>query len=262
MALTTRESTTGATMTSRRSPRRGFTLVELLVVIGIIALLISILMPALAAARAQANQLKCASNLKTIGQATHLYSQDFKGKVPRNYEYTPQYEMGHVLWAEALARYINRSFRDNTAGNLTSARDPILAQEFAKIEVFQCPVNPNEQQVIDYVTSGWPLNDFERNRTGSQASVVITKVKEATEVAQMLDASPNLPLTTFSTYDVVRAEHLPFAPGTTGPLQPNCRIATDLRHRGNVNILYLDGHVGSKHFKTITEFDFHPRGTR
>ena len=230
---------------TRRGSRlpRAFTLVELLVVIGIIAVLIGILMPALSAARAQANMLKCASNLRTLGQVMFQYAQDNQGFIPRDYSKS-NIAAGHVLWAEVFARYLNRGF--NPAPYNAPNRDQTMATQFAGIQNYQCPVFPNDEQVIDYIINGW-----NKHRPSGETSPAfkVTKFKRSADVIFMTEVNRNHATNNFEYHDLWHPSHLPSSPGS-------CRMLDDQRHRGNANVCYLDGHVGARPYKGVKQKDF------
>ncbi|MDB5290726.1 MAG: epsG 2 [Phycisphaerales bacterium] len=84
---------------ARRTSRGwGFTLVELLVVIGIIALLISILLPVLSRAREQAKRVQCLSNMRQLGMAVLMYANEHHDLMPAGAEGPPQIRWDWVYW--------------------------------------------------------------------------------------------------------------------------------------------------------------------
>src|SRR4029453_19017104 len=102
--------------------RRGFTLVELLVIIGIIALLIAILMPALAKAREQANAVKCMSNERQRGQPVVIFTNDHRCYLPKawfndgvlwsnmnNGQTTWEYREPMYGWTYLLSLYLGKN---------------------------------------------------------------------------------------------------------------------------------------------------------
>jgi prepilin-type N-terminal cleavage/methylation domain-containing protein/prepilin-type processing-associated H-X9-DG protein len=112
--------------------RPGFTLVELLVVIGIISLLISILLPSLNKARENAKQVQCLNNLRQLGVAFVMYANNYKGFYPKSAAVGNRRQDDWLHWQ--AGRDINES---------TIA--PFLAKPLSK-EYFRCPSDDVSQR--------------------------------------------------------------------------------------------------------------------
>jgi len=97
---------------TNRLHKAGFTLVELLVVIGIIAILIAMLLPALKKARESARTVSCASNMRQIGQVVFLFAQNHYGRGPGGGQHSSSLAWQEILSHEWFKQpnYIQRSF--------------------------------------------------------------------------------------------------------------------------------------------------------
>src|SRR5438552_8326792 len=153
----------------------GFTLVELLVVIGIIALLIAILLPVLSAARRDAKDVQCASNVRQLCLALLQYAGDWKGRFPPSGDYGDDSGQHLAVWwtdQERIGPYISAAaYYENDGKPVTSWDTSGLAARGAMGGVFVCPnddgaarsYSMNRHASSDYnsqITSYWNWGDY------------------------------------------------------------------------------------------------------
>jgi prepilin-type N-terminal cleavage/methylation domain-containing protein len=125
------------------SPKRsGFTLVELLVVIAIIGVLVSLLLPAVQAARESARRTQCANNLKQIGLAIHTY-HDAKKKLPSSVRPYASFTIRAGAFVQLLP-YIERGdLFDQYDVSVTWSHPNNLPVSSARVATYECPSSPS-----------------------------------------------------------------------------------------------------------------------
>lgn len=134
------------------STPKGFTLIEVLVVVAIIALLVAILLPSLNRARAQARNTNCLSNLRQHGVAIQAYGAEYKGWIPA------EAGQAEISWTWIVARQFGikvRAYGDNVnVSDLERAR-AVQSIPVDKYAIFQCPerAQTHETPWLDYVNN-------------------------------------------------------------------------------------------------------------
>ena len=144
-----------------RARRHAFTLVELLVVIGIIAVLVSILLPAMQKARAASQRVACLSNLRQLHMAMVMYNQDFKQKLIAEWTVGP-------LWPYLVKPYLGYGLNSASLGNEQTRNAifvcPSAPEKPTGDSVINPAISPFEQHTTRHSSFGWVQSAYGMNR--------------------------------------------------------------------------------------------------
>lgn len=250
-------------MVRATSPRASgaFTLIELLVVVAIIGLLLAILVPALQKARAQARQILCATNLRSMGSAAFIYAAQSKQYVVRAEDVHARVQFAQTL----LSGLGYTGSTTGLFGNGASNQAPLL-NAIRKTPELQCPDWPKDQSTpgtpLHYVVSAFVMpytsNNASRDtddggQVGNDGGSYSSTNQDLADSVRffrlddfsggesparfifMTEAHQSLPKDQLIYHDVFYTSQL--------PLGAHPRIANDQRHPGGINALYFDGHV-------------------
>lgn len=247
--------------------RRGFTLIELLVVIAIIAVLASLLVPAVQNALVRGRTIHCLMNMRTLGMGTSAYANDHKGSLYLRHSGGG----GPDGWMRALLGYIGSETPDADV----QGGNKEFSAVYRDVRAYQCTSMPTTRfpqqtathpirggnvtiaaQPVDYV-----INDFDLNSAGSGRAATnnprtpiddVMAFPGVTRLVFFADGHRDNPLTDFRLHDMWNDAHI--WNGATP------RMSNDDRHGDGANVGGIDGSAHTAKFSDLTDDRFHRVG--
>ena len=226
---------------SKKELKRSFTLIELLVVIAIIAILAAMLLPALQQARDRAKSTKCINNLKTIGSALVMYTNDYKGFFPSPYM--------KLTWRSAMEPY---------TGVIAEKIKTWKKQSIKDSGVYYCPADTwfGPQNVACYsygYNTYFSSFGFDSGYSPSdQPNNFAQKINRVSSPSRKIYLADNYHPSLYSM--ILDQNAFPFWP-THAPGANGISKGMWFRHNNKANILHVDSHVSTNdvHFYLHTK---------
>ena len=223
----------------RRASAAAFTLVELLVVIGIIAVLMAILMPALRKAREASQAIKCASNLRQLGMATAMYVNENQGFLPYPTTF-PGVPGDGSLWFNMVDPYLAAMTNEARTG---------VARERSYPEYKQCVVyesfpggkTAGGQDNLREFARTYKMNTHLRHNNPFR-NARVTEVRQSSDFVYLGDAT---------SLDTAEAESMWESGQFSFEVNDPTQAGPSLRHNNGANILFVDGHVARVELPTV-----------
>ena len=206
---------------------KSFTLIELLVVIAIIAILASMLLPALGRARSRATQISCLNQFKTVGTALHLYADEYQDFMMPMHAGSSYGALSNKIWLQMLS-YLNIVYNDKA-----------MFDSSKKTKRYMCPAVPIPEASWGlnagdgFGAYSWAMNAKLQTFNTWSALRRVSYVKKPSSALRMADTINS---------DLVKYDYAYNFDRNNGTAATQAKIDF-IRHSGTSSALFFDGHV-------------------